>query len=43
VRNLAQSLHHLAIGFYFARTYDDAVQAAEHSIRSFPEYLPSYR
>jgi adenylate cyclase len=41
--NLAQSLHHMAIGFYFAHAYDDAVQAAEHSIRSFPEYLPPYR
>jgi adenylate cyclase len=41
--NLAQTLHHLVVGFYFARAYDDAVQAAEHWIRSFPKYPQSYR
>jgi adenylate cyclase len=40
--NLAQSLYHMVIGFYYSRAYDRAVEAAEHLIRSFPEY-PSYR
>ena len=33
----------MVIGFYFSRAYDHAVEAAEHLIRSFPEYPPSYR
>jgi len=41
--NLAQSLYHMVVGFYFSRAYDQAVEAAEHLIRSFPEYPPSYR
>src|SRR5260370_10958916 len=30
-------------GFYYSCAYDRAVEAAEHLIRSFPEYPPSYR
>ena len=41
--NFAQSLYHMVIGFYYSRAYDQAVEAAEHLIRSFPEYPPSYR
>jgi adenylate cyclase len=41
--NLAQSLHHVAIGWYFSRAYGNAVEAAEHLIRSFPDYAPSHR
>ena len=41
--DLAQSLYHMVVGFYFSRAYDHAVEAAEHLIRSFPEYPPSYR
>jgi adenylate cyclase len=33
----------MVIGFYYSRAYDQAVEAAEHLIRSFPEYPPSYR
>ena len=41
--NFAQSLYHMVIGFYYSRAFDQAVEAAEHLIRSFPEYPPSYR
>jgi adenylate cyclase len=41
--NLAQSLYHMVIGFYYSRAYDRAVETAEHLIQSFPEYPPSYR
>jgi adenylate cyclase len=41
--NLATSLHHVAIGLYFSRAYDEAVDAAENAVRSFPEYPPSHR
>jgi adenylate cyclase len=41
--NLAQSLYHMVVGFYYSRAYDQAVEAVEHLIRSFPEYPPSYR
>jgi adenylate cyclase len=41
--NLATSLHHVAIGLYFSRAYDEAVEAAQDAVRSFPEYPSSYR
>jgi adenylate cyclase len=41
--NLAISLHHVAIGLYFSRAYDGAVEAAQDAVRLFPEYPPSYR
>jgi adenylate cyclase len=41
--NLATSLHHVAIGLYFSRAYDEAVDAAQYLVRSFPEYPSSYR
>jgi adenylate cyclase len=41
--NLATSLHHVVMGLYFSRAYDQAVEAAQHLIRSFPEYPPGYR
>jgi adenylate cyclase len=33
----------MVVGFYYSRAYDQAVEAVEHLIRSFPEYPPSYR
>lgn len=41
--NLSTTLHHLVIGLYFSRAYHDAIEAAQHLIRSFPEYPSSYR
>jgi adenylate cyclase len=41
--NLAINLHHVAVGLYFSRAYDKAVEAAQNLVRSFPEYPPSYR
>ena len=41
--NFATCLHHVAIGLYFSRDYDEAVEAAQDSIRYFPEYPSSYR
>jgi adenylate cyclase len=41
--NWSTILHHLVIGLYFSRAYHDAVEAARHLIRSFPEYPSSYR
>ena len=41
--DLALRLTHVAAGSYFWRAYDDAVEAAEHLIRSFPGYPQSYR
>ena len=41
--NLAHSIHLVVIGLYFSRSYDEAVVATEHLIRSFPEYPSSYR
>jgi adenylate cyclase len=41
--NLAISLHHVAVGQYFSRAYEKAVEAAEASVRSFPEYPSPYR
>jgi adenylate cyclase len=36
-------LTHVAVGYYFSGAYGDAVEAAEHAIRSFPEYPVPYR
>jgi len=41
--NLAINLHHVTIGLYFSRAYDKAVEAAQYSVRSFPEHPPPYR
>jgi adenylate cyclase len=41
--NLAINLHHVAVGLYFSRAHDNAVDAAQYLVRSFPEYPPSYR
>ena len=41
--NLATSLHHVVMGLYFSRAYDEAVEAAQNLVRSFPEYPPGYR
>jgi len=41
--NLATSLHHVATGLYFSHAYDEAVDAAQYLVRSFPEYPSSYR
>jgi adenylate cyclase len=41
--NLATTLHHVVMGFYFSRAYDEAVEAAQDLVRSFPEYPPGYR
>jgi adenylate cyclase len=35
-------LQHIGIGFYFSRAYDDAVDAFEQAIRSFPEVPGTY-
>jgi adenylate cyclase len=40
---LARSLLHITIGFYFAREYEVAVEAARRAIRSYPEYPLIYR
>jgi len=41
--NLALRLFHLAIGYYFSHAYEDALEAANHVIRAFPEWPHSYR
>jgi adenylate cyclase len=41
--NLTESLHHVVIGSYFSRAYDEAVEAAQDLVRSFPEYPSGYR
>jgi adenylate cyclase len=41
--NLATNLHHLAVGLYFSRAYDEAVEVAQDLARLFPEYAPSHR
>ncbi|MGH7090967.1 MAG: winged helix-turn-helix domain-containing tetratricopeptide repeat protein [Stellaceae bacterium] len=41
--NLAGRLHHVAIGCYFSCAYADAIEAAQHVIRSSPDFPLSYR
>ena len=41
--DLATRLTQVAAGYYFLRAYEDAAGAAEHAIRSFPEYPLHYR
>jgi adenylate cyclase len=41
--NLAFRLQHVAIGYYYLRVYEDAVEAFEHAIRSYPEIPLTYR
>jgi len=41
--NLAHRLSQVSAGCYFSRAYEDAVEAANQAIRSFPEYPLTYR
>jgi len=41
--NLAHRLSQVSAGFYFSRAYEEAVEAANRAIRSFPEYPLTYR
>jgi adenylate cyclase len=41
--NLAHRLTQVAEGYYFSRSYDRALEAAKHVVRSFPDFPPSYR
>lgn len=41
--NLAHRLTLVAEGHYFSRAYDEALEAAKHVIRSFPDFPPPYR
>jgi adenylate cyclase len=41
--NLALRLFHFAVGHYFSQAYQAAVEAANHAIRTFPEWPQSYR
>jgi adenylate cyclase len=36
-------LNHMVLGLYFLREYEAAIEAAEHIIRSFPEFPLPYR
>jgi adenylate cyclase len=40
---LAHRLTQVAAGYYFSRSYEDAVEAAKNAIRSFPNFPPPYR
>jgi adenylate cyclase len=40
---LALRLNHVTIGLYYSREYAAAAEAAKRAIRSYPDYLPSYR
>jgi adenylate cyclase len=40
---LAHRLTQVAVGCYYSRAYDDAVEAAKHAIRSSPEFPQPYR
>ena len=40
---MALRLQHLGIGYYFLRAYEEAVDALEQAIRSFPELPGNYR
>jgi adenylate cyclase len=39
----AVCLHQVAIGFYFCRDYEAAIEAAKRTIRAYPEYPNTYR
>jgi hypothetical protein len=36
-------LNHKALGFYFSREYEAAVEVAKRAIRSYPDYPNTYR
>jgi adenylate cyclase len=36
-------LSHMALGLYYSREYEAAIEAAKHAIRSFPEFPVPYR
>jgi adenylate cyclase len=36
-------LNHMALGFYFSREYEAAVEVAKRAIRSYPDYPNTYR
>jgi len=40
---LAHRLTQVAVGCYYSRSYEDAVEAAKQAIRSFPEFPQPYR
>lgn len=40
---LAFRLQQLVVGFYFSREYEAAIEAAKQAIRSYPDYLLTYR
>jgi len=40
---LATRLAYQAVGYYFSRAYDEAAEAAKHTIRLFPEFPLPYR
>lgn len=40
---LPSRLNHVALGFYFCREYETAVEAANQAIRSNPDYPLTYR
>jgi adenylate cyclase len=40
---LAVRLHHVAIGLYFCRDYEAAIEAAKLTIRAYPEFPNTYR
>jgi adenylate cyclase len=40
--SLAPRLTQVAIGYYFSRAYEEAVEAAKQVIRSFPDFPPPY-
>jgi adenylate cyclase len=40
---LPSRLNHVALGFYFCREYETAVEVAKRAIRSNPDYPPPYR
>ncbi len=40
---LPSRLNHVALGFYFCREYEAAVEAAKRAIRLNPDYPPPYR
>jgi adenylate cyclase len=41
--NLAARLNHLALGLYFCREYEAAIEAAKRAIRSYPNHPMAYR
>jgi len=41
--NLAARLNHVALGLYFCREYEAAIEAAKRTIRSYPNHPLAYR